>query len=176
MRHRIGRKRGNVVAFTQPARAIDTPTDIKYTLNASAQLPALLATLATRRREAVNAFLRAFAADLTAAGDAPGSALIDTQVAKFAVWESTDAEFAKRIDALNAIQVGLKRRIGEFAKTNRDDVVELLTQQIAALRDQPQERESDQAAVNQRIAVLQDELDHLPGAAKPAAAAKRRKK
>jgi hypothetical protein len=172
MRHRIGRRRANVVALIQPAQAIDTSTDLKNTLHAWAQLPTMLATLATQRREGMDAFLRAFATDVGAAGDTPDNALVDTQLAKFGVLKSNDGKFASQIEALKEIGLGLKRRIGEFAKTNRDEVMEMLTQQIAALKEQPQTL--DQETVTHRVKALQDELNHLLGS-KTTAAARRKK-
>jgi hypothetical protein len=177
MRHRTGR-RSNVVALIQPGKAIDDRADMKNALIALERLQRLLATLATRRRDAMNAFLRAFAADLATAGDIPDQALVNAHVARFAVRKSADDELAKRIDVLNAIRVALDYRIGEFAKTNRDEVIELLKQQIAALEERPQRPGPEQDAVNQCIAALQDEMDRLLGSAetKPSAAARRRKK
>jgi hypothetical protein len=167
----------NVVALTQPGNAIDTYGDIKNTLAAREALQRLLATLATRRQDAMNAFLRAFAAEFATASGAPDKGLVNIQLPKFTAQKSADDELAKRIDALNAIRIGLEGRIGEFAKAHRDEVIELLTQQIAALKQQPQELWSDQDALNQWIAMLQDELDQLRGsAAKPRAGERKRKK
>jgi hypothetical protein len=165
------------VALIHPAKANETPTDhIKHTIHACAQLPTMLATLATQRREAMDAFLRLFAADLAAAENTSDKALVDFQVTKFAVLKSNDGKFANQIDALNEIGLGLKRRIREFAKTNREEVIQLLTLKIAALKEQPQALESDKEAVTHRVKVLQDELDQLRGPApKPAAAARRKK-
>ena len=177
MRHRFNR-RGNVVALIQPAKATDIHADIKNTLIARRRLQTLLATLAKRRWDGMNAFLHAFAADLAKAGDIPDKALIDTHVARFALRKGADNELAKRVEVLNVILVALEHRIGELAKTNHDQVIELLKQQIAALEKQPQKPGSDRDVVNQGIAVLQDELDRLlgPAAPKPAAAARKRKK
>jgi hypothetical protein len=183
MRRRMARRgaratASNVVALIQPANLIDIRTDIKNTLDARDRLQTLLATLATQRQDALNAFLRAFAADLAAIKGTPDRAFVDAQFAKFTARKSADDELAKRIDVLNVIRVALEHRIGEFAKTNRDEVIELLKQQISALEEQTQGPGSDQDAVNQRIAALQDELDRLVGSAgaKPPAAARRRKK
>jgi len=177
MRHRTGR-RGNVVALIQPGKAIDGRAEIKDALVALKQLHSVLATLATRRRDAMNAFLRAFAADLAAGGEIPNKALVDAHVARFAVRKSADDELTKRIDVLNTIRVALEHRIGEFARTNRDGVIELLHQQIATLKQRPKKPGPEQEAVNQCIAVLQAEEDRLrePKEAKPPAAAPRRKK
>jgi hypothetical protein len=177
MRHRFNR-RGNVVALIQPAKATDIHADIKNMLVAQRRLQTLLATLATRRWDGMNAFLRAFAADLAKAGDIPDKALVDTHVARFALRKGADDELAKRVEVLNVIRVALEHRIGELAKTNHDEMIELLKQQIAALERQPKKPGSDQDAVNQGIAILQDELDRLLGSAapKPAAAARKRKK
>jgi hypothetical protein len=177
MRHRIGR-RGNVVALIQPGKPIDDRADMKNTIVALKRLQSLLATLATRRRDAMNAFLRAFAADLATAGDISDKALVDAHVVRFAIRKSADDELAKRIDVLNAIRVALEHRIGDFAKTNCDEVIGLLKQQIAALEEQPQKPGPEQDAVNQCIAALKDEMDRLLGSAeaKPSAAARRRKK
>jgi len=88
------------------------------------------------------------------------------------VLKSNDGKFASQIEALKEIGLGLKRRIGEFAKTNRDEVMEMLTQQIAALKEQPQTL--DQETVTHRVKALQDELNHLLGS-KTTAAARRKK-
>jgi vacuolar-type H+-ATPase subunit I/STV1 len=177
MRHRTGR-RGNVVALIQPGKAIDDRAEIKDTLVALKRLHSLLATLATRRRDAMNAFLRTFAADLATAGETPSKALVDAHIARFAVRKSADDELTKRIDVLDTIRVALEHRIGEFARTNRDEVIKLLQQQIAALKQQPQKPGPEQGTINQSIAVLQAEVDRLrePEEAKPSTAARRRKK
>jgi hypothetical protein len=166
----------NVFALVKPANPDDIRTDIKNTLDARERLQTLFAALAAQRRDALNAFLRAFAADLAVKG-APDRAFVDAQYAKFTARKAADDELAKRLEALDAIRVDLESRIGEFEKTHRNEVVELLTRQIAALSEGPQVPESDKDAVNQRITGLQAELDRLLGsaAAKSSVAARKRK-
>jgi hypothetical protein len=177
MRRRSARREArvmatNVVALIQPVNRIDIYTDITNTRAAWERLQTLLPTLATQRQDALYAFLRAFAADLAVIKGAPGTAFVDTQLARFRAWKSADNEQAARIG------VGLENRIGQFEKTNRNEVIELLTRQIAALNEEPPELESDKNALNQRIMVLQAELDRLLGSAvaKSSAATRKRKK
>jgi hypothetical protein len=180
MRRRTGTKARatatNVVALTQPANLRDIPTDINNTLEARERLQTLLATLAAQRQDALKAFLRAFAADLASVKGAPDRAFVDAQYTKFTARKAADDELAKRLEALDAIRVDLESRIGEFEKTHRNEVVELLTRQIAALSEGPQVPESDKDALNQRITGRQAQLDRLLGsaAAKSSAAARKR--
>jgi chromosome segregation ATPase len=166
----------NVVALTQLANLNDVETDIKNTIDALDRLQVLYATLATQRNNAANAFLRAFAADLAAIKGDPDKAFVDAQFAKFAAWKTGDDEIGKRIDALTAIGTGLKNRIVEFETAYRDQFIDLLMRQIAALNEQLDKHESDEDALKRRIKALNDELGRLlPAAAKarPAAAAKK---
>jgi chaperonin cofactor prefoldin len=168
----------NVFALVKPANPDDIRTDIKNTLDARERLQTLFATLAAQRQDALNAFLRAFAADLAAVKGAPDRAFVDAQYAKFTARKAADDELAKWREALDAIRIDLESRIGEFEKTHRNEVVELLTRQIAALSEGPQVPESNQDALNQRIARLQAELDQLLGSAaatKSSAPARKRK-
>jgi chromosome segregation ATPase len=173
----------NVVALTpattQPLSNIQT--EVKSLFDARDRLQSLLDLLATQRRHAVNAFLRAFAADLAAVKADPDRAFVDAQFAKFTTWKTADEETAKRIDALTVVHVSLDKRIEEFETAYRDEVIELLTRQIAALNEQLKEKESDEAALNRRIKDLTYELDRVrkePAAAtakSPAAARKGKK-
>src|SRR5206468_2230194 len=113
MRRRIARTGArimatNVVALTQPTNLSDIQADVRNALDARGRLPTLLDVLAVQRVDAVNAFLRTFAADLAAVKGDPDKAFVDAQFAKFTAWKTADDEFAKRIDALNAISASLE--------------------------------------------------------------------
>lgn len=163
----------NVVALIPPPSPTNTTIDIEKTFAARELLPTLLATLATQRQDASNTALRAFAADLAAVQNTPGRAFVDTQYGKFTVWKTADDELAKRIDALEAIRIGIENRIGVFEKTNKGEVVQLLTRQIAVLEEELQKQGGDEDALKRRIKALQDELVRVESAeAKSPAAAK----
>ena len=167
----------NVVALTQPTNLSDIQADVRNALDARGRLPTLLDVLAVQRVDAVNAFLRTFAADLAAVKGDPDKAFVDAQFAKFTAWKTADDEFAKRIDALNAISASLEKRIEEFEAEYRDEVIDLLTRQIAALNEELQRQESDESALNQRIKALESELNRVTGTpATKSAAAKKTKK
>jgi uncharacterized coiled-coil protein SlyX len=158
----------NVVALTQLADLSDIETDIKNTIDARERLQILYVTLARLRKSAANAFLRAFAFDLAAVKGDPDKAFVDAQFAKFSAWKTGDDEIGKRIDALNAIGIGINKRIAEFETAYRDEVIDLLRRQIAALNELLEKQEADEDALKRRIKALNDELGRLlPGAAKP---------
>lgn len=168
----------NVVALTQPTNLSDIQTDVKNTLDARDRMGALLAMLTAQRADAVNAFLRTFAAELAAVKGDPDKAFVDAQFAKFTAWKAADDELAKRIDALTIIQTSLEKRIGEFESAYPSEVIDLLTRQIDALTEQLKKQESDEGALSQRIKALEAELNRVRGtsAAKPEAAAKKGRK
>ena len=104
-------------------------------------------------------------------------AFVDAQFAKFTAWKTADEELAKRIDALNAISASLEKRIEEFEAEYRDEFIDLLTRQIAALNEELQRQESDESVLNQRIKALESELNRVTGTpATKSAAAKKTKK
>jgi len=166
----------NVVALTQLANLNDVETEIKNTIDALDRMQLLFAALATQRKNAADAFLRAFASDLVAVKGVPDKAFIDAQFTKFTAWKTGDDEIGKRIEALNAIGTGLQNRIVEFETSYRDEFIDLLTRQIAALNEQLAKQEFDQDALKSRIQALNDELNRLvPAAAKarPTSAARK---
>ena len=78
---------------------------------------------------------------------------------------------------MNAISASLEKRIEEFEAEYRDEVIDLLTRQIAALNEELQRQESDESALNQRIKALESELNRVTGTpATKSAAAKKTKK
>jgi hypothetical protein len=166
----------NVVALTQPTNLSDIQDDVKKTLDARERVPTLLNLLAVQRVNAVNAFLRTFAADLAAVKGDPDKTFVDAQFAKFTAWKTADDELAKRIDALNAISASLEKRVVEFETEYRDEVIDLLTRQIAALNEERARQESDEDALNQRIKALESELNRVTGTPATKSAAKKTKK
>jgi hypothetical protein len=181
MRRRSARRKAraiasNVVAFHPPPRPIDVYTDIANTRAARERLDALLTLLARQRKDAFNAFLQAFAASLAALKYAADRTFVDAQIAKFTIWKHADDELAKRIDAMNVIRAGLEDRIREFEKTYRNETAELLSGQIDSLKQQTQDSKSDRDPVDERVAVLQSELDRVHESPKKSSAARKRKK
>ena len=167
----------NVVALTQQINLSAIQTDVKNTLDARDRLQALLDALAQQRGDAVNGFLRTFAADLAAVKGDPDKAFVDGQFAKFTAWKTAGDELAKRIDAFSAISASLEKRIGELEHAYRDEVIDLLTRQIAALNEQRERQESDEEALNQRIKALESELNRVVATtATSSAAAKKARK
>jgi chromosome segregation ATPase len=166
-----------VVPFAQPGAPTDIQNEIKNVMDARQRLEALIANLETQRKDAGNAFLKAFTTDLAAVKGDPDKAFVDAQFAKFNASRSADEEIAKRIAALRAIADGLAKRVEEFKVTYRDQVIALLTAQIQALEEQLKQQESQEDILNQRLAVLKSELDQLSSeaaSAKSAASARKR--
>jgi chromosome segregation ATPase len=166
----------NIVALTQPTNLSDIQADVRNALDARGRLPTLLEVLTAQRVDAVNAFLRTFAADLAAVKGDADKAFVDAQFAKFTAWKAADDELAKRIDALKAIGASLAKRIDEFESEHRDEVIDLLTRQIAALNEQLKQQTSDEDALNQRIKALESELNRVAATPTKPAAAKKAKK
>lgn len=166
-----------LVSLTQPVPIGDIQTDIENTINARERLQ-MLVLLAVQRKDAQNAFLKTFAADLAAVKGDLDKGFVDAQFAKFNAWKAADDEMAKRIDALQTIAALLTVRIDEFKAAYRNEIIALLTRQIESLTEQLQKQEFQEDILNQRIEALKGELDALkPGdaAEKPSAAAKRGK-
>lgn len=168
-----------VVPFTQPGALSDIQTEIKNVMDARERLQALVASFEAQRKDAGNAFLKAFSTDLAAVKGDPDKAFVDAQFTKFNALRSADEDVTKRIVMLQTVADSLGKRIEEFKVTYRDQVISLLTAQIQALEEELKKQESREDILTERLEALKRELDLLaPGdaAAKSGAAQARSKK
>ena len=148
----------SLVQLAQPVAGNDIMNDIQNAFNGRERLQALLIRLAEQRKSLGEFFLKTFAADLAAVKGEPDKGFVDTQFSKFNAWKTADDELSKRIEALRTIADGLENQIATYKKQYKNEFINLLTQQIDALREQWQKQEIEEDNLSDRIDALEKEL------------------
>jgi gas vesicle protein len=148
----------NLVQLAQPVADNNIMNDIQNAFNGRERLQVLLIRLADQRKSLGEVFLKTFAADLAAVKGEPDKGFVDAQFSKFNVWKTADDELSKRIEALRTIAEGLENQIAAYKKQYKNEFINLLTQQIEALREQWQKQEIEEDHLSDRIDALEREL------------------
>ena len=155
-----------VTPLTQPeeAKPSEIQNEIQNILDARWKLQNLIAGLDKQRAEAELAFLRGFSRDLAALKVDFDRSFVDGVFNKYTSMKQTEDQITQRATALSEIATKIEKRINEFKKANREDLMLVLERELERLKSAPRavhEKQTD--LMDKEIDRLQKELSQLEG-------------
>jgi hypothetical protein len=154
-----------VTPLTQPEgpKPSEIQTEIQNVIDARRKLQNLIAGLNKQRAEAELAFLREFSRDLAALKVDFDRPFVERTFTEYTSVRQTEDQITQRITALGEIATKIEKRINEFKKANREDVMLVLERELERLKSARAVQEKETDFLDKEIDRLQKEISQLEG-------------
>jgi len=160
-RHKARRRSRGATAPARPPTPPppDLTTEIEQSVEARDKLEAGAARLKAARGQSRSAFLRSFAAEISAV-------MIDAicVLDRFAAWRAQEARATQAAEALYQLSAMFKERVEWFKSNSKGEASAALLQIIERLTAERDKPGADGSAIDKRIGRLQAELESLSAA------------
>ena len=155
-----------VTPLTQPegAKPSEIQNEIQNAIDARRKLQNLITGLDKQRAEAGLAFLREFSRDLAALKVDFDRAFVDGTFNKYTSVKQTEDQITQRVTALSEIATKIEKRINEFKKANREDLMLVLKGKLERLKAERAVQGKECDLLDKEIGQLEGEISQLEGA------------
>jgi predicted nucleic acid-binding Zn-ribbon protein len=141
----------------------DVQIEIQNVVDARCKLQNLIVGLNKQRADTELAFLREFSRDLAALKVDFDRSFVDGAFSKYTSVKQSEDQITQRTTALGEIAIRIERRIDEFKKANREDLMLVLERELEKLKSARAVQEKETDFLDNEIDRLQKELSQLEG-------------